>query len=141
MKLYVKGKSVGNVAWLAFSADGKIVFKQFDEVFSTKGGKIRIAQAKGMYQAELYAIIWGMTLTHDEDRVELFTNSLVITAMVRYILSDYFDIAMMDEPYKDLASALLITVERKRLKVNVNQVDIGKSTIMNKLRDKLIEYG
>ena len=131
MNLYIKGMARGTKGCCAFciKEQGDVTGKTFDGIMPTKGGGVPLIDGKAMYQTELYALVWGMAVIPKDQEIKVWTNSTVIKAWITNMQAP--------EAYKPLFDIFLQLWDGRR--IDVEQVNIGQSKIMNKVRDKALE--
>ena len=114
---------------LCVKEDGKVLGKSFDCVMRTRSNEIPLISGKASYQTELYALVWGMSLIPNDETIKVWTNSVVIKCWITsgHVPDDYDSIFHYYEQF---------SIGRN---IKAEQVNLGKSRTMCKVRDYAIE--
>lgn len=103
--------------------------REFDGFLPTRGGNIPLLDMKGTYQAELYALVWGVSLMRESDYpVTVRTSSLAVSAWIRD--------RDCPEEYMDLFSLFLQKTKGKE--VTAQLTDIGSKRMCG-VRDLILD--
>jgi hypothetical protein len=108
---------------------GEIKGKTFDGFMPTKSGGIPLIDGKAFYQTELYALVWGITTIPKDQKIKVWTNSTVIKAWITN--------RQTPDDYKNLFDLFVMLTDGRQ--IDAEQVNMGQSQVMNKVRDKALE--